>query len=142
MSKFLQELKRRNVIKSTIAYLVVAWILLQVFTVLLPIVKAPEWILQTLTLIMAIGLPIWIIISWIYDITPEGIEKTPEESEKHIHKELINKRTNAFIIVSLTIAVVIMGLKISGVFDTNNQYAIAVLPFVNMSDDAEQEYFF
>lgn len=143
MSKFLKELKRRNVIKSTIAYLVVAWILLQVFTVLLPIVKAPDWTLQALTLIMAIGLPIWVIISWIYDLTPEGIEKTPEESEKQILKEISNKRLNVFLIVSLSLAVVVMGLKISGAFSSNpnGDYTIAVLPFVNMSDDAEQEYF-
>lgn len=44
MGKFFEELKRRNVIKATIAYLVVAWVLLQVFTVLLPIVNAPNWV--------------------------------------------------------------------------------------------------
>ena len=52
MNKFLEELKRRNVIKSTIAYLVVAWILLQVFTVLLPIVNVADWGLKIVTLIL------------------------------------------------------------------------------------------
>jgi TolB-like protein len=142
MSKFLKELKRRNVIKSTIAYLVVAWVLLQVFTILLPIVGAPAWILKGITLVLAIGLPIWIIVSWVYDITPQGIEKTSDDSQNDLTRHATNKRLNAFIIASLSIAVIVMGLKLSGVFSSNtNDYAIAVLPFVNMSDDAEQEYF-
>lgn len=142
MSKFLKELKRRNVIKSTIAYLVVAWVLLQVFTILLPIVDAPAWILKGITLVLAIGLPVWIIVSWVYDITPQGIEKTSDDTQNDLSRHATNKRLNAFIIASLSIAVVVMGLKLSGVFSSNtNDYAIAVLPFVNMSDDAEQEYF-
>lgn len=143
MNKFLNELKRRNVIKSTIAYLVVAWIIIQVALAVLPTFGAPEWLTQAIIILLAIGLPIWIVISWVYDLTPEGIQKTPEKAEKQIHKQLINKRLNAFIIASLSVAVVVMGLKLSGVFSSssNNNYAIAVLPFVNVSNDAEQEYF-
>jgi serine/threonine-protein kinase len=143
MSKFFNELKRRNVIKSTIAYLVVAWIVIQVATAVLPTFGAGDWVLQAIIIILAIGLPIWIIISWVYDITPQGIEKTPEESEKQANKQLINKRLNAFLITSLSIAVVVMGLKISGVFSPNygGDYSIAVLSFDNLSNDPEQEYF-
>jgi len=143
MGKFLQELKRRNVIKSTVAYLVVAWIIIQVATAVLPIFGAADWILQALIIALVIGLPIWIVISWVYDITPQGIEKTSDESDNDISRHATNKRLNAFIIASLSIAVIVMGLKLSGVFssNTNEDYAIAVLPFVNMSDDNEQEYF-
>jgi serine/threonine-protein kinase len=143
MSKFIKELKRRNVIKSTIAYLVVAWMLLQVFTLLLPIIGAPEWIVQGITLVLAIGLPIWIIVSWVYDLTPQGLEKTSDDPQNDLVRHATNKRLNAFIIASLSVAVVVMGLKISGVFSSNSdtEYSIAVLPFVNMSNDEEQEYF-
>lgn len=143
MSRFLNELKRRNVVKSTIAYLVVSWIIIQVALAVLPTFNAPDGAVRIIIIALAIGLPIWIVVSWIYDITPKGIAKTPKESEKQIYKDLINKRLNAFIIVSLSIAVVVMALKISGAFTPNahTQYAIAVLPFVNMSDDVEQEYF-
>ena len=58
--KFFEELKRRNVIKATIAYVVVAWVLLQVTTLILPIFGAPEWVLKMLTFFIAIGFPIWI----------------------------------------------------------------------------------
>ena len=60
MKKFIEELKRRNVLKSALAYLIIAWVLIQVFTTLLPIVDAPDWILKTLTFLLALGLPIWI----------------------------------------------------------------------------------
>ena len=71
MNKFFEELKRRNVIKSTIAYLVVAWILLQVINQLLDTFNSPDWIKQTFTVALAIGLPVWIVISWIYQLTPQ-----------------------------------------------------------------------
>jgi serine/threonine-protein kinase len=143
MSKFFEELKRRNVIKSTIAYLVVAWIIIQVAIAVLPTFGAPEWVTQAIIIVLAIGLPIWIIISWIYDITPEGIAKTTEAPEKQIFKQIANKRLNAFLIASLSIAVVVMGLKISNVFEpnTDGKYSIAVMAFENVSNDVEQEYF-
>jgi len=136
MNKFIEELKRRNVIKSTIAYLVVAWVLLQVFQMLLPMVDAPDWALKSITIIMAIGLPVWIIVSWIYDITPQGIEKTAKDSGSELVTQVTNKRLNAFIIASLSIAVIVLTLKLTNVFeDSNKQYAIAVLPFHNINAD-------
>jgi serine/threonine-protein kinase len=143
MAKFIEELKRRNVLKSAAAYLVVAWVLIQVFTTLLPIVDAPEWILKALTFLLAIGLPIWIVVSWIYNLSPEGIKKTTQEADDELVRKITNKRLNAFLIVGLSIAVIVMGLKLStGLdFSSKDKLAIAVMPFVNLSGDPEQEYF-
>ncbi len=142
MNNLWQELKRRNVIKSALAYLVVAWILLQVFHLLLPIVNAPDWVLKGITLIIAIGLPIWIVISWIYDLTPKGIEKTAKDSENELVTQATNKRLNAFIIASLSIAVIVMGLKLSNVFSSNpnQEYSIAVIPFDNIKVDQDKDW--
>jgi len=141
LKKFIEELKSRNVIKAALAYLVVAWVLLQVFSILLPMVNAPEWVLKGLTLLMAIGLPIWIVISWIYDISPDGIEKTSKDPEKKLKRELTNKRLNVFIIVSLSIAVIVMGLKISDVFSKDKkQISIAVLPFNTITVDEDYDW--
>src|SRR6056300_1475770 len=74
--RYISELKRRNVIKSGIAYLVVAWVLLQVFSILLPLFEAPLWVLKTITLLLGVGFPLWLVFSWIYEVTPEGIKKT------------------------------------------------------------------
>jgi len=142
MKNFIEELKRRNVIKASLAYLVIAWVLLQVATTLLDIIHSPEWVIQAFTGILILGLPIWIIISWIYEITPEGIEKTDEVSENELVTQVTNKRLNVFIIVSLSIAVIVMGLKLSNVFssDSDKQYSIAVLYFDNMSSNKENEW--
>ena len=84
--KYITELKRRNVIKAGVAYLVVAWVLLQVFSILLPLFEAPLWVLRTITLLMAIGFPIWLVFSWIYEMTPEGIKKTVNLEQNSIIK--------------------------------------------------------
>jgi uncharacterized BrkB/YihY/UPF0761 family membrane protein len=89
--KLFDELKRRNVIKATIAYIVVAWVLLQVITSVLPNFGAPPWVLKTLMFLIAIGLPIWIIFSWVYEITPEGLKKTVKVSKDKSITEATNK---------------------------------------------------
>ena len=143
MGKFIEELKRRNVVKSALAYLVVAWVLIQVFTTLLPIVDAPEWILKGLTFLLAIGLPVWIVVSWFYNLSPEGIIRTTQEADDELASKTTNKRLNALLITSLSIAVIVMGLKLTNVIDfsSEDRLAIAVMPFVNLSGNPEQEYF-
>ena len=141
MKKFIEELKRRNVIKATIAYLVVAWILQQVFTNLLPLFDAPDWILKTITLILIIGLPVWIVISWIYELTPQGIEKTTKDSESELVAQATNKRLNVFIIVGLAIAVIVLAIKPSFFSsDLDKEYSIAVIPFSNIKVDDGNEW--
>jgi len=148
--KFFEELKRRNVIKATIAYIVVAWVLLQVTSIILPIVGAPEWVLKILTFFIGIGLPIWIIFSWVYEVTPEGLKKTAKVSEEKSITAATNKRLNIIIIITLIIAIGISFINKSRTNSSLNSMStndlkidnsIAVLPFVNMSSDMEQEYF-
>jgi len=81
LKKFISELKRRNVIKASIAYLAIAWILLQVFSILLPLVETPLWVLKTITLFMFIGFPIWVIFSWTYQLTSNGIIKNKSQED-------------------------------------------------------------
>ena len=109
--KFIAELKRRNVIKSGVAYLAVAWVLLQVFSILLPLVEAPLWVLKTITLLMIIGFPVWIMFSWVYEVTPEGIKKTKGVLEED--SDLSNKKNhyNYLIIAVLSIALVFILIK-------------------------------
>jgi len=141
MSKFFNELKRRNVIKSTIAYLIIAWIVIQVALAVLPTFGAPDWIIQAIIIILAIGLPIWIIISWIYDFTPKGIEKTDEDSESRVISQITNKRLNVFIIVGLSIAVIVLAIKPSFFSsDLDKDYSIAVIPFDNIKVDEDKEW--
>ena len=145
MKKFIEELKRRNVIKATLAYLVVAWVLLQFFTIILPIVDAPKWVLKILTLIMAIGLPIWIIFSWVYEVTPDGLKKTKQVSEDQSISVKTNKRLNILILIGLVVAIIVTLMRPTTILSTsspdNIQYSIAVLPFDNMSADKDNVWF-
>ena len=111
--KYLSELKKRNVIKSGIAYLVVAWVLLQVFSILFPLFEAPLWVLRTITLLMAIGFPIWVIFSWLYEITPDGIKKTKEVNNQESESTGTGKKLNKLIIIFLSIAVVFLLVKLN-----------------------------
>ena len=111
--KYISELKRRNVIKSGIAYLVVAWVLLQVFSILLPLFEAPLWVLRTITLLLAMGFPIWIVFSWIYEITPEGIKKTKQVKSEESELNKSGRKLNKLIIVFLSIAVVFLLVKLN-----------------------------
>jgi len=141
MKKFIKELNRRHVIKASLAYLVVSWVLLEVLSILLPLFGVPELVLKGLTLLLVIGLPIWIVISWIYDISPKGIEKTTKDTDDALKTEFTNKRLNVFIIVSLSIIVVVLTINL--IFfssDNDERYAIAVLPFENLNVDEDNDW--
>ena len=148
--KFFDELKRRNVIKETIAYIVVAWVFLQVTTLVLTIFEAPSWFSKTLTFIVALGLPVWIFFSWAYQVTPEGFKKTEKISEDQCIISVSNKRLDILIIISLMVAIAVAFFNkptnnIATQTIVNNALAlnnsIAVLPFLDMSPNKDQEYF-
>ena len=147
--KFFDELKRRNVIKATMAYIVVAWVLVQVLTIILPVFQAPSWVLKTLMILMAIGLPIWMIFSWVYEVTPEGLKKTEDVSTDDSTTQTTNKRLNVIILILLLIAI---GVNFIDTNNTNDlqvatdptetrENSIAVLPFLDMSPLKDQEYY-
>ena len=74
MSLF-NELKRRNVFRVGIAYLIVAWLVMQVADVVINNIEAPVWIFQVIMLLLGIGLPVVLIFAWAFEMTPEGIKK-------------------------------------------------------------------
>ncbi|MGB5608625.1 tetratricopeptide repeat protein [Eudoraea sp.] len=147
---FIDELKRRNVIKATIAYIVVAWVLLQVLTSVLPNFETPPWVLKTLLFLIAIGLPVWVIFSWVYEITPEGLKKTVKVSKDQSITEATNRRLNIIIIITLIIAIAVSFVNrpmpgtpskiiVNNELMTDN--SIAVIPFKNLSGNIENQYF-
>ena len=148
MSNFFKELKRRNVIKETLAYLVVSWVLLQVASIILPIVNAPDWVLKTVTFFLAIGLPVWIFFSWAYQVTPEGIKKTTNEPEDQSTIIKTNKRLNILILIGLIAAIAVSFLNrsvpnmtSSNISNLVTDKSIAVLPFEDLSSGGDTEWF-
>lgn len=145
MRKFFIELNRRNVIKSTLAYIVVSWVLLQFITIILPIIEAPEWVLKMLTFLMLIGLPVWIFFSWVYEVTPSGIMRTSEVLTHESITAQTNKRLNIIILVVLIIAIIVSFFKDPSPINNNfsntshtSEKIIAVLLFNDMCEEDTQ----
>jgi len=151
---YIQELKRRNVIKAALAYLVVAWVITQVVATVFPLFGAPQYMTKIVVFVLIIGFPLWLIFSWVYEITPDGIKRTvsikPEES---IAPETSN-RLNKLIIGGLAIAILLLLYNMykgpeATLSETEeltetpveNDKSIAVLAFADMSPEKDQEYF-
>ena len=147
--KFFDELKRRNVIKETLAYLVVSWVLLQVISTVLPIFDAPDWVLKTVIFLLALGLPFWLFFSWTYQVTSDGFKKTTEISEAPSIIAATNKRLNIIIIVTLIIAIGVTLIQkpatntVTKELESNDltsYHSIAVLPFSDYSPGKNQAW--
>ncbi len=150
------ELQRRNVIRVAIAYGVASWVLLQIVDVITPIFELPDWAPKLIFVILAIGLVPALIFSWAFEITPEGLKKDSEVDHSASIANKTGKKLDYIIIGTLAVAVVLLLLDRqfnhgvdepavatadTSVVADDVQKSIAVLPFVNMSSDAEQEYF-
>ena len=135
-----REIKRRNVFRMAVLYIVAAWLIMQVTEVLITLTNLPHWIGPIIIWLLAIGFPISLIFSWFYEITPEGIslekDVDPEQSIT-----LVTGRRLDFIIISMLVAAVILFAYDKWWIGGPPEKSIAVLAFTNMSDDPEQEYF-
>ena len=138
LKPYIEELKRRNVFKAGIAYLIVAWLIAQIASIFLPTFEAPPWVMKTLLFVLTIGFPINLVISWIYDVTSEGIKKTKNLNEKSLLK---NKRLNKVIVSAMVLVVVIIASNLFFKRVITTDKSIAVLAFADMSPQKDQEYF-
>jgi TolB-like protein/Flp pilus assembly protein TadD len=148
MSSFFSELKRRNVYKVAVAYAVVAWLLFQAASILLPTFEAPSWVMKAFTVFLALGFILAIAISWAFEMTPEGMKRTADVSSDEVRSlPYWSKRKFAAFIIS--VAVIAAGLlayqlvypRRSITSPNADTKSIAVLPFENLSDDKSNAYF-
>ena len=138
--KLISELRRRNVLRMAVLYAVAAWLIMQVAEVMMSLVGLPVWAGRATFAVLAVGFPIALIFSWFYEITPEGIslEKDVDPAESITH---VTGRRLDFIAISMLCAAVILFAYDKWWMSGPPEQSIAVLPFVNMSDDASNEYF-
>lgn len=143
------ELKRRSVFHVAATYLVVGWLLTEVLTTLLPAFGAPPWVSRAVMLVFALGFIPAIILSWVYEITPDGIKKDSEVDRTNGELHRASSRSGYVAVVAVAIAVVLVSVLSSRVAiepvvpkasEVSNA-SVAVLPFVNMSGNEENEYF-
>jgi TolB-like protein len=102
---FFRELKRRNVFRVGTAYALAAWVLLQIADFTLEVIDAPSWILQVFVLAAAIGLPIVLIVSWVFEMTPEGLKRESQIDRSHSITPQTGRKLDRVIIVFLALAV-------------------------------------
>src|SRR5437868_1109790 len=166
---FFGELKRRNVYKVAVAYGVVAWLLIQVATQVFPFFEIPNWAVRLVVLLLILGFPVALTLSWAFEITPEGIKReselAPEQSKtRHTGRKIVG--------LTIVVAVIAAGLLVFQLLrsksavtprsaseqlrrdgqsearpgfqseaPTVSAKSIAVLPFDNLSDDKSNAYF-
>jgi len=144
-----KEIKRRSVAKVAIAYVVTGWLVLQLTDVLISLLSLQPWIGRAVVALIAVGFIPAIIFSWVYEVTPDGLKSQREVDQVKSITTSTGKKLDRAIIAVLSIAVVIFAID-EFVWDTTRsdentsqdaEQTIAVLPFVNMSSDPEQEYF-
>ena len=147
---FFAELKRRNVYKVAVAYIVAGWALSQGIAQVFPVFDVPNWAIRTIVLLIILGFPIAVVFAWFFEITPEGIKRTEVADAARQHS-----RGKAWIYVVVIGAIASIGLFLLGRYSAATYDAasartepaaipvksIAVLPFENLSDDKNTAYF-
>ena len=139
------ELKRRNVVRVGIAYVVIGWFLAQLAEFAFENFGAPEWVLKTFVVVLLLGMPLALFFAWAFEITPEGVkrEKDVDRSQSIAHST--GRKLDFVIIGALVLALgyFVWNDRQSGSTELSAELdrSIAVLPFVNLSSDQEQEWF-
>src|SRR5215471_4238035 len=146
-TRFLTELKRRNVYRAAVAYGVVAWFLTQLTTQVFPFFEIPNSAVRFVVVALAIGFPIAMLLAWVYELTPEGVVRT--EDLDPVEARSVQRRSGRlldFIIIGallLVIAMLIVGrspfYRQTG--ESISQKSIAVMPFENRSEEKANAYF-
>ncbi len=159
------ELKRRNVFKVGIAYVIVAWLVAQVLQLVFESFGTPPWAIKTVLVLLATGLPFALFFAWAFEMTPEGLKREHEVDRSQSIAPQTGSKLNFMIMAAMVLALAYFAwdkfivtperetaLREAATqavsqepevaeADVEPDRSIAVLPFVNMSSDPEQEYF-
>jgi TolB-like protein/Flp pilus assembly protein TadD len=148
IQNFFAELKRRNVYKVAVAYIVAGWALSQGIAQVFPVFDVPNWVIRLIVLLVIIGLPIALVLAWAFEITPEGIKRT-DVADAMPAAAKPKKYTWLYVVVigsAVSIGLFFLG-RYSAQTPQQSEAAtapnksIAVLPFENLSRDPDNAFF-
>jgi adenylate cyclase len=148
MPSFFSELKRRNVLRAGAFYAAAAWLLVQIATQVFPFFDVPNWAVRWVVVAAIIGFPFALAFAWFYELTAEGLKRESDLDRSASTRRPAGSKLDRWIIAVLALAVVLLlantfvlrSGRNAGGHDVNDK-SIAVLPFVNMSGDAQNDYF-
>ncbi len=135
------ELKRRDVFRVAAAYLVVGWLLTEVLTTILPTLGAPDWLAKAVIWVFILGFIPAVILSWIYELTPEGIKREEDVDRDHPAGRSSIRKLDYVTIAAVALVIVFIAFFSARQSSDDTMASVAVLPFVNMSKDPDNEYF-
>jgi len=155
---FFAELKRRNVFRVAAAYIIIGWLIMQAGDTLAPALLLPDWINSALAFFLILGFPLALFFAWAFEMTPEGIKKEKEIDRSQSITQVTGQKLNYTIIALLALTLVFFAYDKflvqpqdavvsspipdkSAEAPADGNQTIAVLPFVNMSEDSSNEYF-
>jgi TolB-like protein len=152
VAQFFEELKRRNVVRVGIAYLVVGWLIIEVIDTIAPRLGLPDWVPTFFIVVVLVGLPVALLVSWAFELTPEGLKKTQEVDESASITHSTGRKLDRMIIVALVLALGYFVWERQGLVEQSGTPApqpvaamtsnsVAVLPFVDLSPESDQEWF-
>ena len=152
---FFAELKRRNVVRVGLAYIVIGWLLAQVAEFAFENFGAPEWVLKTFVVLLLLGLPLVLFFAWAFELTPEGVKREKDVDRSQSITPQTGQKLNRLTFTVMALAIAYFALDKFVMNSTpeaepeaaatqvsaDPQKSIAVLPFVDMSPGKDQEYF-
>ena len=146
---FIEELKRRKVFRVAASYAIVAFIIMQLVEILFPMFNFPQWTQQFTVIIVLLGFPIAVILSWVFDKTPQGFIKTDQNVTQEVDglnikvgiRPFYLQKRNIFLVLGVVGGILIGTYSSSTISKKIDSKPIAVLPFDNYSTAPEDQYF-
>jgi TolB-like protein/Tfp pilus assembly protein PilF len=138
---FFQELKRRNVFRASAAYAVVGWLLTEIAAMAFGTFEAPAWVMKVFVTFIILGFPLAVFFAWAFELTPDGLKRERDVDRSKSITHTTGRKLDYLVIAVLIAAVLYFAFDEADPVSTDADQSIAVLPFVNMSDDAANEYF-